>query len=98
MHSWGFFMSVFDSSRCDAIIPADLELDLLQAQLAYWYAFHLKLHGQLESAHCSKNNWAIKPAAGGNLPLCRCRDEPRGLVNCPGHIVTTGWILRWVSV
>jgi hypothetical protein len=20
------------------------------------------------------------------------------LVNCPGHIVTTGWILQWVSV
>jgi len=38
-------------SRHDAIIRADLELDLFQAQLAYLYAFrcveeHLKFHGR----------------------------------------------------
>jgi hypothetical protein len=48
----GFVHVGFRLSRHDAIIRADLELDLFQAQLAYLYAFrcvegHLKCHGQL---------------------------------------------------
>ena len=43
---------VLRCSRHEAIIRADLELDLFQAQLAYLYAFrcvedHLKYHGPL---------------------------------------------------
>ena len=48
----GFLHVGLQLSRRDAIIRADLELDLFQAQLAYLYAFrcvedHLKYHGPL---------------------------------------------------